>query len=688
MLLVSTAMLMALAVLLHGAWQDWQRGEQTMHERATAVARFYQTRQIMRVSATEVLLQTLAQTPAVRDGASERLADFMRRLDIAQPDYLGFAVFDPEGQALVAVAGGQNFMAQPADQVREHRYFRRALENKVFAVGLGLASRSQPGKMFLPMALPVMGEHGTVLSVLFAPLDMGRLTQEDMDSGIAQLMQQHNMSVRILDTEGRILYQSPEHARPPLGEVLTSPCFQEALAEPGDTVILDQDCADMGRTISVLLKTRSAPGQDPCLYVLVQTPRPSWIYFLRVHYYGALLAVVGSLLFGLMVARLVGRHFFSQGLSRLVRVARSTQDGRMDMRCGALTGCREIQALGTSVDAMLDELQRGNKLLREQGERLDMALDAADMGMWRWYAVSEFLHMDERAWEILGYCGQDRESANGLGMAYPADVEAFRRALVEHQQGANLDFSCEMRMRRGDNETAWVLFAGRLARREQDSRDVQGLCLDVTARRRVEELEHEQMEHYRRLSTTDPLTGLWNRRHFNETAHNEVLRCLRNGNSVAVIMTDIDFFKKVNDTFGHAGGDEVLRHFAKVMRNTVRTTDLVARYGGEEFVLLLPETRIAEATLVAEKIRAAYEGNNALWEGRAVVSTASFGVCAYTPDMSTAGYAGQKIADDVVERMIAYADAALYTSKQEGRNRVTACKASINEDDEPESQAR
>ena len=679
MLLVTSAMLMALVVLLHGSWQDWQRGEKNLNERTVAVARFYQTRQIMRTTSTEVLLQTLAQTPSVRGGASEKLSDFLRRLDVAQPDYLGFAVFDTEGQALAAVAGGQNFMALPAEEVRSHKYFTDALKIRSFSIGYGLESRSQPGRMYLPMTLPVLSAQDKVTSVLFAPLDMSLLSQEDMDSGLAALMQEHQMSVRLLDAKGRVLYQNLDGQSPgaqsSLGQELRGALWREAQQQPDDVLVLDEPCPEhLGTMTNVVLKLRLAPGQEAYAHVLVQSHRPSWFYFIITNYYKGLLAIVGSFLFALLVARLVGRYFFGLGLARLVRVAQRTQDGRMDMRCGQVRGCTEIQTLGRSVDNMLTEIQRSNRQLREQRERLDMALGAADMGVWRWDADTKTLHMDARGWGILGYNTLERDNHNALALIGAADVEVFQQALEEHIQGVSAEFSCAVRMRRQEGETSWIQLTGRRVLREKGA-DVQGVCLDVTARRRVEELEREQMEHYRKLSTTDGLTGLWNRRHFNESAHNEVLRCLRNGNSVAVIMTDIDFFKKVNDTYGHAAGDEVLRHFARTVKEAVRVTDMVARYGGEEFVLLLPETTLDEAILVAEKVRTAYAAHHALWEGAPIVSTASFGVCAYAPENVQMGYQGQKQAGNIVERLVALADGALYTSKQEGRNRVSACSA-------------
>ena len=104
---------------------------------------------------------------------------------------------------------------------------------------------------------------------------------------------------------------------------------------------------------------------------------------------------------------------------------------------------------------------------------------------------------------------------------------------------------------------------------------------------------------------TDGLTGLNNRRHFFDLAKVEYERIQRYGRTLSVVMIDIDRFKDLNDAYGHLTGDAVLREIARRIEGTVRTIDVVARYGGEEFVVLMPETDLAEAVLVAERVRTA-----------------------------------------------------------------------------------
>lgn len=161
-------------------------------------------------------------------------------------------------------------------------------------------------------------------------------------------------------------------------------------------------------------------------------------------------------------------------------------------------------------------------------------------------------------------------------------------------------------------------------------------------------------ERIRQIAMQDALTGAWNRAHMAEAAHAEMARMERYGHPVALIMADLDHFKRVNDTYGHATGDQVLKSFCDVVRTCIRTTDLFGRWGGEEFLLLLPNSGYASTQKLAERIRATLEQTQFPVIGNL---TASFGfaVC------HTA---------DVWENWLNRADMALYRAKANGRNRV------------------
>jgi diguanylate cyclase (GGDEF)-like protein len=165
---------------------------------------------------------------------------------------------------------------------------------------------------------------------------------------------------------------------------------------------------------------------------------------------------------------------------------------------------------------------------------------------------------------------------------------------------------------------------------------------------------------YREMSTIDGLTRLTNRRSFIERGHSELSRAQRTGSGgVACVMVDLDHFKKINDTWGHHAGDQVLVTASAIMMASARQYDEVGRYGGEEFALLLPGTTLESAALVAERIRAKIEATEVEVDGKTIRMTASFGVACYpAPGMET------------LNDLLKAADVALYQAKESGRNRV------------------
>nr|WP_315257206.1 GGDEF domain-containing protein [uncultured Duganella sp.] len=167
-------------------------------------------------------------------------------------------------------------------------------------------------------------------------------------------------------------------------------------------------------------------------------------------------------------------------------------------------------------------------------------------------------------------------------------------------------------------------------------------------------------ERLRRLSTLDALTGALNRAGLEIQGKRVALRALRGGRSLAVIMIDVDYFKTINDTFGHPVGDEVLRHLAQLIKLELRPHDLLARFGGEEFVLVLDGVDLPAALKVAERLRARIELERVELDQLSVRYTASMGVVC-----------SDQHSYDLI-RLISAGDAAMYQAKRAGRNRVAA----------------
>ncbi len=160
-----------------------------------------------------------------------------------------------------------------------------------------------------------------------------------------------------------------------------------------------------------------------------------------------------------------------------------------------------------------------------------------------------------------------------------------------------------------------------------------------------------------RMAITDGLTNLANRKQLDSVLAEELPRAQRHGRHLSILMMDIDYFKKINDGYGHLTGDSVLRGLAAALQRRLRPNDKLGRYGGEEFCLILPETSLSSAVRIAEELRASVANQSFAAEGQELRVTVSIGAAAATPMMT-------------LEQLYGAADAMLYKAKNSGRNRV------------------
>ncbi len=204
-------------------------------------------------------------------------------------------------------------------------------------------------------------------------------------------------------------------------------------------------------------------------------------------------------------------------------------------------------------------------------------------------------------------------------------------------------------------KNAQVKLENRVTQRTQELTE-----LNIQLSKEIKEREQAQNE-LQRLAYTDPLTGLFNRRHFFDVAEHEFSRSNRYKHSLSFIILDIDLFKGINDTYGHPAGDQVLVHLGKLLDNITRGTDTVARFGGEEFIILLPETDSKVAHIFGERLRQLIEDSPIHFDNETISITVSIGV-------AVRNYTEKE--ESSFDQMISQADQALYEAKNAGRNQV------------------
>jgi diguanylate cyclase (GGDEF)-like protein/PAS domain S-box-containing protein len=266
--------------------------------------------------------------------------------------------------------------------------------------------------------------------------------------------------------------------------------------------------------------------------------------------------------------------------------------------------------------------------------------------------------------EILGYTPQELIGAKSGEMVHPEDAERLAQVLQSLLDGRADRQSIVSRRRHRDGRWIWVDTEYRALRdaRTGMPSGIIGALRDVSIRKAVEDQLAEANRRLEALATQDSLTGLANRRAFDEALSREFKRAQRDRKSIGLIMIDVDWFKAFNDHYGHPAGDECLRRISQAIRATIyRAGDLVARYGGEEFAVILPDTDEAGAATLAERIRRSV-----------LMLSLQLGVGATRAMTISAGVASVEgnASESAPELLLQYADRALYRAKSAGRNMV------------------
>lgn len=253
------------------------------------------------------------------------------------------------------------------------------------------------------------------------------------------------------------------------------------------------------------------------------------------------------------------------------------------------------------------------------------------------------LEVNQKFCDLIGY---SQEEAMGLRIKHLTHPDDWSIDIVYKEQLLKAEipyFSMEKRYFRKDGSTIWVYTTVTLMKDEDGDDDfLIGIVQDISAQKSAD---------------IEVLTGLYNRRYMLSKLQEEYNRSVRSEHPFSLIMTDIDYFKKINDDYGHDCGDEVLRGVSNVIKTAVRSLDVVCRWGGEEFLILLPDTDIESARQLADRIRILVSEEVFQYERKTFKLTMTFGVSTYSHDLN-------------IKEIIKNADRALYRGKDLGRNIV------------------
>ncbi len=294
------------------------------------------------------------------------------------------------------------------------------------------------------------------------------------------------------------------------------------------------------------------------------------------------------------------------------------------------------------------------ELLRTQ-RMLELALESGNIATYTADFRTGEVYVDERYMTQLGYDpGQIAVTYDWWqARVHPRDLASFSDQTQQVMYGGLDDFTAEYRFRHQDGHWVWLQDHARVYDRDPDgvALAASGLRIDVTRRKEAELKLAYHAEH-------DPLTDLLNRRGMWRAIRRVHAQSLRNRRAHCIAILDLDFFKRINDEFGHIVGDGLLQQIARLLRENTREADWVGRWGGEEFLLLMPDSDIAQSRGFIERLRVQIQASHFQVDAHPLRITASAGIasCRFEEDSQ----------DEVVNR----ADRALYTAKNAGRNRV------------------
>lgn len=297
--------------------------------------------------------------------------------------------------------------------------------------------------------------------------------------------------------------------------------------------------------------------------------------------------------------------------------------------------------------------------LESQRRTLRQIIDGTRLGTWEWNVKDGRTSFNERWAEIVGYSLAELEPTTidtWARLLHPDDAAESERLLAEHFDGKSDYYEFEGRMRHKDGSYIWVLDRGKVTLRDEGGSPLMmfGTHQDITERRLME-------ERIRELSIRDPLTGAYNRRRLFEDLGVAAADYGRSSRPFCVAMFDLDHFKSINDAFGHAAGDEVLKAFAALVKAMIRPYDVFGRYGGEEFTLIMPACDKDQAEAALGRILDAIRALAVPYGQNAIRLTAS---CGY---MISTELEPNAIVPDAA---IALADGRLLAAKRGGRDRL------------------
>jgi diguanylate cyclase (GGDEF)-like protein len=692
-MLVLVALVPVLGLLLMSNLQDRRRVTAELEITAHRLTRLAASGHDRSIDAARQLLVSLAQVPQLRGGTRNSCDAILADLLKQYPRYVNVGVVAANGELLCSAAPVPGL-----SNLKDRAFFRNAVEQRDFAIGDTEVARVT-GASALHFGYPVLDDDGRLLAVLFASLEFGWWHELAAD---AQLPERATLT--IFDGAGMILARYPDGKRW-VGRPLPDAPLMQLVLNRGEGAAETSGLDGDARVYAFTSLTGSR--KDSLFVVTALSKRAALAEADRLLARNlVLLALVAILALG--AAWFYGERFLLRPLTQLVTATERLSAGDLGARVD-VRGRDEVGAVAQAFNAMADRLAL--MVETEQQAKEVLAKRVNDLVAERTREVALLKEMSE----LLEACFTVEEAHTVVGQQmsrmFPDQGGALclinpARNVVEAiavwgpfgmgERGVFVPDDC-WALRRGRFHMVENVTTGLLCKHLASVLPSAYLCIPLVAHGEALGVLHvnsaerspahpaylsdekqrfagtvaeeialtlanlRMRETLRNQSIRDHLTGLFNRRYMEETLELELRRAQRAQRPIALMMLDVDHFKRYNDTFGHEAGDALLAELGRALRTNLRGGDIPCRLGGEEFLVLMPETILAHARRRAEQLCALVRGLKFVHRGDVMESvTVSIGIAVF-PDHGT-----------TADALMRKADQALYRAKNLGRDRVEA----------------
>jgi diguanylate cyclase (GGDEF)-like protein len=676
-LLILLALLPALAGGAYYAINQFKSTQQQVQNDAHLLMRAAGNGYKLILNNTYSLLNGQGKRAVTLSSNARQCTAFLSELLQVSPGYLDFGVASPKGNILCQ---SQPDILQvnvaPHANMAHLLFFQQAIRTRRIAAGPYLIDpRTKKG--FVYIGAPVLSPSGTVTGIFYVAGDLSQITDY---IGLPS-----NAVLALFDNHGLLLAHRPE-TEGWIGRYTNPPVLKAVLTHHGEGVI---------RSVGWDGGTRMY-----AFTTLTETPTQTVYLAAGISPIGAEAAIKSALLnhmisFGIALLLIVFitwvaiDHFIMRKLGSLLQTANRIRNGDYSARSNVTPSNDELGQLALAVDEMAGALDRRTahlqgsltqlEQLAKMGEllqvstRVDEAVEIVVQFAKQMFcdeAGAFYLNQPSfnllEAIDVWGSIPKDENSfpledcwALRQGKPYLQD-EDHKGPRCRHVHDLQINYLCIPILAQGEIlGVVHLRSAQPLADiQKQQTADLLQLAHTLSEQAGLAMANIKLQVNLHEQATRDPLTGLYNRRYMEDVMAKEEHRALRQGTTIGILMLDIDFFKKVNDTYGHEGGDLVLQEMGKFLKRQVRDWDIACRYGGEEFVLILPGASLSTSCTRAEDLRKQLGRLAVNYKGQIIRFTVSIGVAIF-PEHG--GY---------LHHTLEMADAALYSAKQAGRNRV------------------